>query len=500
MSARLGRSTLHQRVADQALRTPDAVAVQFGEDTLSYAQLDARANRLAHHLRGLGVGADVPVGLCLERCLELPIAMLGILKAGGAYLPLDPAYPSPRLLFMLEDAKAPVLVTDRDLLGTFRSYRNSIVLMSGEWRSDPNLSEDAPEGRAHGRNLAYVIYTSGSTGAPKGVLVEHASARNVLENMEGILGASRRDVLLAASTLAFDIACLDVFLPLAVGGRVVIVSREDSMFGRRISHWLARSRATVLQATPSTWRMLLDSGWDGGTTLKMVCTGDVLTTTLAHALLSRGGRLWNAYSTTEAGIYSTIHEVLDDESPIPVGRPIENVSAYILGKEGLPVAEGEIGEICIAGAGLARGYLNRPDLTDERFVADPFAADLGARMYRTGDFGRWFPDGSIAFIGRVDHQFKVRGYRVEPGEIEATLIAHPCVAEAVVVGWQDEFGKQRPVAYVVLAEGRTARPLDLRRYTMDQLPAYMVPAAVVILDQLPLTPNRKVDRLALPPP
>jgi amino acid adenylation domain-containing protein len=500
VSGRPGRSCVHERFAEQVRRGPHRLAVRFEGHSLTYSQLDARANRLAHNLMRLGVGPDVPVGLCIERSLDLPAAMLGIFRAGGAYLPLDPTYPPSRLTFMLEDAGSSVLVTERHLLEAFPGCRQSVVLMDGQWGSDPMLSESAPTTNVGGHHLAYVIYTSGSTGVPKGVLMEHRSASNVLDNMARIVQASPGDVVLAVSTLAFDIACLDVFLPLSVGGQVVVVSREDAMFGYRIAEWLTRTEATIMQATPATWRLLLDSGWAGSPSLKMVSTGEVLTRELAEALLHRGGRLWNAYSTTESGIYATVHEVGPGDSPVPVGRPIDEVSVHVLDQDGAPAASGTKGEIHIGGAGPARGYLNRPDLTNREFVPDPFADTPGARMYRTGDLGRWCADGSLEYIGRIDHRFKVRGHRVEPGEIEAALATHPDVAQAVVVGREDEFGQLRPFAYVVPAVGAAVRPLDLRRYVMDRLPPYMVPAAVVVLDALPLTPNRKVDRLALPAP
>jgi amino acid adenylation domain-containing protein len=490
---------VHHLIADQARRTPDTIAVRFEDELLTYAEVERRANRLAHWLRGSGVGPDVLVAMCIERSLETPVALLGILKAGGAYVPLDPGYPSPRLALMLADSHATVLLTERHLLDRLPEHEATVVLMDGEWRSDPGLGEDEPDSGVGLQHLAYVIYTSGSTGVPRGVMIEHRSIRNGVDALLDLFEISSRDVFLGVSTLSFDMACLDVCLPLSGGGHLAVLSAEEVMFGRRIAQRLAWTNATMLQATPVTWRMLVEAGWTGSD-LRMVSTGEALRADLAEALLARGSRLWNLYGATEGGVATTVHEVQRGESPVPIGRPLANVVVHILDELGSPVEDGAEGEIYASGLGLARGYLNRSELTRERFVPDPFAPASGARMYRTGDLGRRRPDGTIEYLGRADHQVKIRGFRIELGEIETTLVGHPDVREAVVVAGEDEGGQKRLVGYVVPVAGRSPRPLTLRRYVKDRLPSYMVPAAIVALPELPLTPNRKVDRLALPPP
>jgi len=494
------RTCVHQLVGEQARRTPEAVAVSFDGKSLTHAQLDARANRLAHHLRELGVGPDVLVGLCVDRSLALPVALLGILKAGGAYVPLDPSFPPRRLAFLLEDSGAPVLVTESHLLAGLPPHRASVVLMDGTWRTDPALPEHEPDSGVEPHHLAYVLYTSGSTGTPKGVMLEHGSACNGLNRMRELLGISSGEVVLAVCSIAVDLAWLDVCLPLSTGGQVAVLSAEDVMFGRRIAHWLEATRATFMEATPVTWRMLLDAGWEGSEGLQMLSSGEALTEDLAERLLARGGRLWNGYGASEGGVMTTMHEVRQGQRPNRIGHPIANLGVYLLDEVGTPVGKGQEGEIHVTGVGVARGYLNRPELTAQRFVPDPFTGRRGARMYRTGDLARCLPDGTLEYIGRADHQVKIRGFRVELGEVEANLLRHPDVAQAVVVARDEGPGARRLVAYVVPEDGRTARPLELRRYLKDTLPPYMVPTTVVVLPEFPLTPNRKVDRLALPPP
>lgn len=446
------------------------------------------------------MGPDVLVGLCVERSLDLPVALLGILKAGGAYVPIDPGWPGPRVEFMLRDSGTPAVVTEGDIAERLPSHDAALVLLDGEWLEDPAVPEEELDSGVGLEHLAYVIYTSGSTGQPKGVMMQHASARNGLHSMREMLGLSAHDVVLAVASVAVDMAWLDICLPLAVGAQVIVVSSEDVMFGRRIADRLEETGATFLEATPVTWRMLLDAGWAGGDRLQMLSSGETLTADLAAALLARGARLWNGYGATEGGIYTTMHEVRPGEAPVPIGRPIANMRVHLLDESGAPVPAGGEGEIYAAGVGVARGYHDRPELTAERFVPDPFSDGPDARMYRTGDLARRRSDGVLEYMGRADHQIKLRGFRIEPGEVEGTLITHPAVYQAVVVAREDEPGDRCLVAYAVLTKGRSARPLELRRFLKDRLPSHMVPTDVVILAEFPLTPSRKVDRLALPPP
>lgn len=418
---------------------PDRPAVTFGDTTLTYAELDRRATALARRLGGRGVGPGVLVAVFVERSVEMVVALLAISRAGGAYVPLDPSFPAPRLAFMLDDCAAPVLVTQAGLESSLPAHDTQVVLVDGE---DTGAGPEPVTAGAD--DLAYVMYTSGSTGWPKGVEVANASLVNVLSSMARRPGLGPDDVLVAVTTLSFDIAGLEVWLPLVTGAHVVVASTTQASDPHRLIRLLDACGATVMQATPATWRMLVDAGWTGRPGLKALCGGDVLPVSLARQLLDRGLDVWNLYGPTETTIWSTVLHVTSPDQPITIGRPIDNTTLYILDSELAPVAVGVAGELCIGGAGVARGYLGRPELTAERFVPDPF--EPGGRLYLTGDLARWRPDGEVEFLGRVDHQVKIRGFRVECGEVEAALEAHPAVRSAVVVA-----RGERLVAYVVPA-------------------------------------------------
>jgi len=469
---------VHEWIAAQAKRSPQAVAVACGSESLTYEELDRRANGLAWRLRRLGIGPEMRVGIALERSIEMVVGVLGVLKAGGAYVPLDPSYPAERLAFMREDARLNVLLSGGD---------------------PPEESAEAPESGVGPQNAAYVIYTSGSTGRPKGVQIPHGALANFLTSMAGKPGLGADDRLLAVTSLSFDIAGLELYLPLTVGGRIVLANREDTADGRRLQALIAESGITVLQATPATWRLLLESGWQGGEGLKALCGGEALSPVLAAALRQRVSSLWNVYGPTETTVWSTVEEIRSD-GPILIGRPIANTEAYVVDGENQPVPVGVPGELLLGGAGLARGYLDRPELTAEKFVPNPFG-DSGSRLYRTGDLARWRVAGVLECLGRIDHQVKVRGFRIELGEIEATLRRHPQVGEAVLVA-RGEPGEQNLVAYVAAQEGAGGAPEvdELRSFLSAKLPAYMVPWAFVVLPALPLTANGKIDRRALPDP
>ena len=487
---------VHALVALQAARTPEAVAVVAPDGSLTYAQLDARMRALSARLAELGIGAGDRVGVCVDRTLDLPVSMLGVMASGAAYVPLDPGFPEERLQYMAEDAGLSAIVTQGRLA---RQWPGSRVL---DLDADGKDLWSSPRGRpAVGvgpNDLAYVIYTSGSTGRPKGVCIEHASLANFLWSMRERPGLGKDDVLVSVTTSSFDIFGLELFLPLVVGARLVVASREDAMDGLLLARLLDASGATVLQATPATWRMLLESGWRGRPQLKALCGGESLPPALAEQLAGRVGTLWNLYGPTETTIWSTVEEVGESSigSTVFIGRPIGNTRVYVLDEAMEPVPVGVSGELWIGGSGVAQGYWKRPELTAERFVADPFVNDPGARMYRTGDVARWRRDGRLEHLGRRDHQVKLRGYRIELGEVETVLERHEGVARAVVA-CRAVAGEARLVAYLV-GEAREARVLD--EYARDHLPAYMVPSAWVFLDELPLTPNGKVDRRALPEP
>jgi len=491
---------IHTLLEAQAQRTPDAVAVEFGERQLTYAELHSRSNQLAHLLQAQGVHTETLVGVCLERSLEMVVALLGILKAGGAYVPLDPAYPRDRIQHVLEDAHIHLLVTQSDLRKQLPARAETICL-DPQWNSLDGQSGESVAAAVRSSNLAYAIYTSGSTGKPKGVQLEHRSVVNFLCSMQREPGFTARDVLVAVTTLSFDIAGLEMYLPLLCGGRIVIAPREATYDGRLLAELLDRSKATVMQATPATWRLLFEAGWRGNKNLKVLVGGEALPAELAHELVARCGEIWNMYGPTETTIWSSVYRVRGEEGRIlPIGRPISNTTFYILDDVRRPVAAGSEGELYIGGEGLARGYFERPELTAEKFLSDPFSGAPQARMYRTGDLARFREDGNVEYLGRLDHQVKIRGFRIELGEIEAVLDQHTEVLRSVVVAREESSRDKRLVAYVVCEASSTISSAELREHARKQLPDYMVPSAIVELATLPLTPNGKVDRKALPPP
>jgi len=489
---------LHRLFEAQAQRTPDAVAVSCGNERVTYGELNARANRLARHLQGLGVGPEVLVGVCVDRTPEMLVSLLGILKAGGAYVPLDPDFPTSRLDFMIEDSRIKVLVTQSDLRDAVSPHSAATVCLDVDAGKLAGYADDNVACASAPDHLAYVLYTSGSTGKPKGVQIPHGAVCNFLHSMRLCPGLDSGDVLLAVTTLSFDIAGLELFLPLMVGARVALVSREVATDAQRLGESIRTSGATVLQATPATWRMLLEAGTlPKG--LKILCGGEALSRELADALTQHSDSVWNMYGPTETTIWSTVDKV-EAGQPIRIGRPIANTQVYVLDKNRQPVPVGIPGELYIGGDGLARGYLNRPELTAEKFVDDPFQPGSGSKLYRTGDLARWREDGRLECLGRIDHQVKIRGFRIELGEIESVLLAQPGVRQAVVIAREDTPGDKRLAAYLVPEDGVELAAEGLRTALAAQLPDYMVPSSFTTLAAMPLTPNGKVDRLALPAP
>jgi amino acid adenylation domain-containing protein len=491
--------TVHGLFEAQARRTPKAEAVRFADQSLTYEQLDARANQLARRLQALGVQHEALVGICIDRSLDMIVALLGVLKAGAAYVPLDPAFPKDRIDFMIQDAGLAVIVTHSRLRALIGGEARAVCL-------DAERDEIAAESGAHvessagASSLAYVIYTSGSTGRPKGVQLEHRSVVNFLRSMHREPGIGANDRVLSVTTLSFDIAGLEIFGPLTVGGTVIIADRATALDGQRLMELIDSSDATLMQATPATWRLLLESGWEGKSGLKILCGGEALPRDIADRLLLSSKELWNMYGPTETTIWSTVARVVPEERLPHIGRPIANTKVYVLDQSGQPMPIGVPGELYIGGDGVARGYLGRPELTAERFVNDPFVEQAGARMYRTGDLARWRADGVLECLGRVDQQVKIRGYRIEPGEIETLLAGYSAVAQAAVVARPDASGEQSLVAYLVATTGSALEAAALRRFLSETLPEYMIPSAFVVLPELPLTPNGKIDRKALPAP
>jgi len=490
--------TLAALVEAQVERSPEQIAVQLGERSWTYRELDRRANALAHELRAAGVVPGALVGLYVERSLEMLVGLLGVLKAGGAYLPLDPTYPAERLAYMLATAGARVLVTQKSLVGRLPGGVETVVLADADAIVGPH-AERGPAGGAAPDDPAYVIFTSGSTGKPKGVEIRQQAAVNLLRSVAREPGMECGDVLCAVSTLSFDIALFELVLPLTVGARILLVDGDTARDGSRLRRLVDGEEISVMQATPATWRMLLEVGWRGKEGLKIISTGEALPRELADRLLQCGRELWNLYGPTETTVYSALCRVEAGEGAVLVGRPVDNTEIHIVDRRFRLLPPGVPGELLIGGEGLATGYRGRPDLTAEKFLPDPFGTRRGGRLYRTGDLARWRRDGTLEVLGRIDHQVKLRGFRIELGEIEAVLAEHPAVTQAVVHCREDRPGDKRLVAYCTTnGEAPTARLL--REHLKASLPDYMVPGAFVLLERFPLTPNGKVDRRALPAP
>jgi amino acid adenylation domain-containing protein len=499
--AEIPEISLDGLVERQVAERPDETAVEFEGSALTYRELDERANRLAHRLRELGAERDRPVAICVERGLDMVVAVLATLKSGAPYLPLDPTHPAERLALMVEDSGASVVVTQSWLLGRLPRRAGSTATLCVDQEADrlAGLPASRPQGGAAPGDVAYLIYTSGSTGRPKGVLVPHRGAVNTVLAMAEALDFGPPDALLAVTTLSFDISVLELFMPLALGGRVVIGGPRSASDPQELSSLLSRSAATLLQATPSTWRMLVQSGWEGAPGLTALSGGEPLPRDLADQVLDRCGAVWNGYGPTETTIYSTLARV-ERGDRVTIGFPISNTRLHVVDRHGNRLPVGVPGELWIGGAGVTRGYHGRPELTADRFVSDPFSSVAGERLYRTGDLVRMLEGGEVEHLGRIDQQVKVRGYRIEPGEIEALLLEHPAVREAVVVSHELSPGDVRLAAYLVAVGAPAPETEELRDRLRSRLPEYMVPSAFLILQGLPRTTSGKLDRKALPEP
>ncbi|MHB8519306.1 MAG: amino acid adenylation domain-containing protein [Limisphaerales bacterium] len=497
---------VHQLFEEQVRRTPDATAVVFEGQRLTYGELNARANRLAHHLQTLGVGPEGLAGICTERSVEMVVGLLAILKAGGAYVPLDPGYPKERLHFMLEDARVPVLLTQQRLLAGLPEHGARTICLDADWQRISVEPDCNPDSGVTAGNLAYVIYTSGSTGRPKGAMNVHRGLANRLLWMQDAYRLTADDCVLQKTPFSFDVSVWEFFWPLLVGARLAVArpgGHQDTAYLVRL---IGEQQITTLHFVPSMLEAFLDAPGveDRCTSLRrVICSGEALPLeTQEHFFARLNCPLHNLYGPTEASIDVTAWTCERDtpRAIVPIGRPIANTQIFILDQHLQPVAVGVPGELHIGGVGLARGYLNRPELTAERFIPNPFSPEAGARLYKTGDRARYLRDGNIEFLGRLDHQVKLRGHRIEPGEVEAALGQHPAVQQNVVVLREDTPGDQRLIAYFVPEPDRAAGAGDLRRFLLDRLPEYAVPAAFVALKTLPLTPNGKLDRGALPAP
>jgi len=491
---------MHELFEAQVKRSPHAVAVGFEGEQLTYQELNKRANQLARQLCSLGIRSETPVGVYMERSVEMVVALLGILKAGGAYVPLDPDYPAQRVAMMIEDSASPMILTQERLRRGIPKNNARLVRIDQDWPDIARQSEENLNTVGASDDLAYVIFTSGSTGRPKGVEIMHKALVNFLVSMAKEPGIESSDIMLSVTPLAFDISALEIFLPLTVGARVILLPREIVVDGRLLKESLDASSATVMQATPMTWRMLIEAGWQGKSGLKILCGGEALPQDLAQALLARGAVAFNMYGPTETTIWSTLWKVASGSGPMVIGHPIANTTVHVLDADLRPLPLGIEGDLYIGGVGLARGYRGNPELTREKFIRDPFSDEASARLFKTGDRARYLSDGSIEYLGRNDFQVKLRGYRVELGEIESVLAEHLAVGQCVVVANEDSTGQKQLVAYVVPVENRKVAQEELHRYLKVRLPSYMVPGSFMVLNALPLTPNGKVDRNALPLP
>lgn len=479
----------------------DSIAVKFKDQSFTYKQLNETSNQLAALLIDRGVKKGDKVAFAVDRSIEMLTVIISIMKAGGIYVPLDPQFPLERINYMLSDSKAVVLLISEKYKGHYQSNAAELVL-EREWANLSGYSIDTPAVNVTGNDLAYILYTSGSTGMPKGVQISQHSLVNFLYSMQKEPGMTADDKLLAVTTISFDIAGLELFLPLLSGAQVVIADTATAKDGRALLDIIRSEAITTIQATPYTWRIMLEAGWDASTPVKVICGGEALPKELAERILGKATSLWNVYGPTETTIWSTIKEIRAEDAAITIGRPIDNTSIYILDKNLNPLGTGTIGEIFIGGDGLSAGYLNQPELTAEKFIADPFSDQAGAKIYRTGDLGRFMENGEIECLGRADAQIKIRGYRIETGEIEYHLINKPDVKQAVVVAQPDRNGINKLVAYIVInhnyiTEDEFILIKNWRASLKNSLPDYMVPDDFIIITSIPLTPNGKVDKKAL---
>ncbi len=496
---------LHQLIEEQVERTPQAIAVSFEQERLSYRELNKRANRLAHRLRELGVGPDVLVGVCMHRSLELVVGLLAILKAGGAYVPVDPDYPQDRIAFMLEDAQAPVLLTQSHLLGQFPASQAKVLCLDSDWPTIARCSAENLEREVQPHHLAYVIYTSGSTGKPKGAMNTHRAICNRLLWMQDEYHLTAQDRVLQKTPFSFDVSVWEFFWPLLTGAHLVMARPGGHRDPAYLAELLKTQEITTLHFVPSMLQVFLEEArhYSYPKLRRVICSGEALSAELQDRFFTcMQAELHNLYGPTEAAVDVTYWQCqkTPGQRIVPIGRPIANIQIHILDPLLQPVPIGVAGELHIGGIGLARGYLNRPELTAQKFIKNPFATEEGARLYKTGDLARYLPDGTIEYLGRLDHQIKIRGFRVELGEIEAVLESYAAVREAAVVAREDVPGDKRLVAYVTLQTGETASISELQQHLEKQVPAFMVPSAFVLLEKMPISSNGKLDRRALPAP
>lgn len=497
-------STLAAEFSRQAAETPNQTVVVFEEKELTYEQVETRSNQIARYLILQGVGAGDLVGICVKRSEQMLVQLYGIAKTGAGYVPLDPAYPADRLQYMCDHSKLKLVVTESDLIEQVEAFGKPMIVIDAATEEIDQQSDSPVDCPATPSDISYVIYTSGSTGKPKGVQVPHGAVVNFLYSMKQQPGFTADDSLLAVTTLSFDIAVLELYLPSIFGGKVVIVDSLTAADGNKLAEEVQRHDISLLQATPATWRLMIGAGWEGKSDLKVLCGGEPMPTDLVEPLLARCGQLWNMYGPTETTVWSAVYQITDPVAPILIGKPIGNTQIYILDDLGREVPVGCAGELFIGGAGVTAGYRNRQDLTDERFITNryrnPFADYVSDKIYKTGDLARFRFDGNLEFLRRNDKQVKVRGFRIELGEIESTLKSHPAIEHNVVIVREDTPGDTRLVAYYILKSGQSVTTAELKDHLRATLPYYMIPQNFVVLEAMPQTNNGKIDYNALPVP
>ncbi|WP_338249967.1 non-ribosomal peptide synthetase [Dictyobacter halimunensis] len=489
---------IHHLFEAQAERVPLRPAIQVGEKQLAYQELNQQANQLARLLQHRGIHPGASIGICLERSADMLVAILAILKAGATYIPLDPDYPESRLKFIIQDANIAMLITRQALQERFQFTGTRNLCLDQENAAIEQEARDNLNLQVAAEQPAYLIYTSGSTGTPKGVSIPHSALNNFLDYMQKKFQLTEHDMVMAISSLSFDISALELFLPLSSGACIKLIRRQEATDGRLLVKLIDQSDITLMQATPSTWHMLIAAGWQGKPTATLLCGGEALPLDLAQQLARRGRELWNVYGPTEATIWATLCQIEAETQHISLGQPMDNVSLYVLDKQLQLVPIGVPGELYIGGEGIAHGYHHRPALTATSFLPDPFTGRPGARMYKTGDVVRYRYDHQLEYLGRADFQVKVRGHRIELGEIEACLERLPTVKQAVVTVHENQSHDQRIVAYLQTTAALTVA--EVRQHLQRELPTYMVPSAFIMLDEWPLTPNGKIDRRVLPAP
>lgn len=493
-----GERCFHELFESQVAKSPNDIAVIYEDRELSYEVLNQQANQLARKLQDTGVGEGVNVGILLSRSEKMLVALLAVLKSGGTYVPIHSAFPAERIRYIIEDASVQVLLTNAD----FKELNTEVVKVIDPTDSDALKAYEANnlENDISPNALAYIIYTSGSTGQPKGVTIPQAALTNFLCSMQEEPGMMSGDVLMALTSVSFDISALELYLPLISGARVVVASEAMLQNLELLAQAIETYKVNVMQATPATWQLLLENGWQGRPGMKALCGGDALARSLANRLSDKVDNLWNMYGPTETTIWSAICPIEKEDSPIRIGRPIANTQLYVLDCYGQPVPKGVTGELYIGGAGLASGYLNRPDLTKEKFVANHLHPGTGDRLYRTGDHARYLKDYSIEILGRMDDQVKIQGHRIELGEISTTLMLHPAVTDVLVISRAVNTGYKRLMAYFVPGQGLEPESSVLRDFLKTKLPVYMIPSFFISLEAFPLSVSGKIDRKSLPLP